>query len=63
MRTDQRRQFAHELGVPTDRQVRVDATLDRREALVLERGHDVAGEALIAEVGQRLTAPDGQRLA
>ena len=48
-------------GVPSEGQVGLDPILDRAEAQLREPGYLVAGEVLVGEVGERLTAPQLER--
>ena len=50
-------QLADELAVASQRQVRLDALLDRRQTQLLGLGDRRLSERLIREVGQRQAAP------
>ncbi len=47
--------------MPAEREIGVDAVLERRQALLLETRDLVLGERLVGEVGQRRAAPEGER--
>ena len=59
---DERLQLADELGVPAELELGVDPLLDRGEAQLLEAGDLALGEGVVGEVGQRLAAPERERL-
>jgi hypothetical protein len=46
-----------------ERQLSVDAILDRRETKLLEPGDLALREGLVSQLGQRLPAPERKRLA
>ena len=60
---DQRAQLRDQLGVTTEREVGVDAQLERLEPLLLERLDGGDGELLVGEVGERAAPPLAERCA
>ena len=51
-----------QLGVAAEREVRVDAELERLDVRLLEPCYVIAGEALVLEVAERPTAPEVEGL-
>ena len=62
MRVDERLELADELGVRTDRELRLGALLDERELELLEPRDLLPSERLVAELRQRLASPQRERL-
>ena len=60
---DERVELADHLGVPAGREVGVDRHLGRAQAQLLEPADLGRGERLVGEVGERLAAPQRERLA
>ena len=60
---DERLELRHQLVVAAERQLSVDAILDRRETELLEPGDLALRECLASQLGQRLPAPERKRLA
>jgi hypothetical protein len=60
---DQRLELRHQLVMAAERQLGVDAILDRREPQLLEPSDLALRECLALEVGQRLAPPERQRVA
>ena len=60
---DERLELRHQLVMAAERQVGVDAILDRRETELLQPGDLALRERLVPELGQRLPAPERERLA
>ena len=59
---NERLELGHQLVIATDRQVGVDAILDRRQTKLLQPGDLALRERLVPEVRQRLPAPERKRL-
>ncbi len=59
----ERLQLADQLAVATERDVRLDAKLERGQANLLEPRDRGLGEALVAEVRERRAPPERERLA
>ena len=59
---DQGLELGDERGMATERQIGLDAVLERHQPLLLEPGDLVLREGLVSEVGQRRPAPQVQRL-
>jgi hypothetical protein len=60
---DKRLELSHQLVMAAERQFGVDAILDRRETKLLQPGDLAPCERLVPELGQRLPAPERERLA
>ena len=60
---DQRVELADHLGMPAGREVGVDRQLDRAQPQLLEPSDLRRRERLVGEVGERLAAPQRERLA
>ena len=60
---DERLELGHELGVSAEREVRLDALLDRNRAELLEPRDLGLRERLVDEVGERRPSPESERLA
>ena len=60
---DERLELADHLGVPAGREVGVDRHLGRAQPQLLEPADLGGGERLVGDVGQRLAAPQRERLA
>ena len=60
---DERLELRHQLVMAAERQLSVDAILDRRETELLEPGDLALRERLVSQLGQRLPAPERERLA
>ena len=60
---DQPLELGHDVGVAAERQVGVDALLQRRGVPLLEPGDLGLRERLVGNVGQRRPAPQRERLA
>ena len=58
---DERAQLRDQLGVAAEREVGVDAQLERLEPLLLERLDGRDGELLVGEVGERAAPPLAER--
>src|SRR5215204_4329777 len=63
MLADEPPELGDEVGMAAERQVGLDPLLERGQAQLLEPADLLAGEVLIGEVGERRTAPEGERLA
>src|SRR6476659_1504301 len=61
--TDERLDFSDELGVTAEREVRLEAPLERLEAELFEPGNLGKRERLVGEVGQRRSSPEAQSFA
>ena len=55
-------QFRHEVGVPTQGQIRVDAFLEHRQFLVRQLFDFGTSEIFIGKIGQGLAAPQRKRV-
>ena len=62
VRGDERLELGDELVVAAERQVAVDALLERAQAQLLEAGDLALRERLVVQVRQRLAAPERERL-
>ena len=62
IRADEPLELGHELGVLADRELRLGALLEEGEAELVEPRDLLLRERLVAELGQRLAAPEGERL-
>jgi hypothetical protein len=60
---DERLELRHQFVMAAERQLSVDAILDRRETKLLEPGDLALREGLVSQLGQRLPAPERKRLA
>ena len=60
---DERLELRNELGVPAEREIGVNPILERREPELLEAQDLVLGEAVVGEVGERVSSPQGKRVA
>src|SRR5215218_8843421 len=63
MLADEPPELGDEVGMAAERQVGLDPLLERAQAQLLEPADLFASEVLIGEVGERRTAPEGERLA
>ena len=62
MLADERLQLGHRLGVAAERQVGLQPLLERDQAERLQAADLVAGERLVAKVGERRATPERERL-
>ncbi len=62
MHDDERLELGNDLGVGADRELRLGSLLDQREVELLESRDLFPREALVAELRQRLAAPQSKRL-
>ena len=60
---DQRLELRHQLVMAAERQVGVDAILERREPQLLQPGDLALRVRLAAEIGERLAVPERERIA
>jgi hypothetical protein len=60
---DQRLELRHKLALAAERQVRVDAVLERREPQLLQPRDLALRVRLAAELGERLAVPERERVA
>jgi len=60
---DERLELGHEVGVTAEREIGVDAPLERHGALLLEACDLGLRKGLVRDVGQRRASPQGERLA
>ena len=58
----ERVQLVDQVGVASERQIRVDPLLERSQALLLELSPGSSAERCSVEVGQRRAAPERERL-
>ena len=62
MEADERLELGDDLGVRADRELRLGPLLDEREVELLEARDLLPRERLVAELRQRLAAPQGERV-
>ena len=63
MLLDQRLELADHLGMAAAREVGVDRQFDRPHAKLVQAPDLSGGERLVGDVGERLAAPERERLA